>query len=130
MMYFSPPTSALPHTRPSATARQPQSEHDGAGIDSSHAHRTPFSILTCTQFAVGSNGSIEVEYSKGGRPVVLVPDDLLDNSGLCGHELATTVAGKSSQGAVTTSGASKAPLMNAFVAGLVLVISSLLVSAL
>ncbi|KAI0665092.1 alpha-amylase [Cubamyces menziesii] len=101
------------------------------------AAHTPFSnsasttdILTCTQFAVGSNGSIEVEYSKGGRPVVLVPDDLLDNSGLCGHELATTVAGKSSQGAVTTSGASKAPLMNAFVAGLVLVISSLLVSAL
>ncbi|KAH9901106.1 alpha-amylase [Cubamyces lactineus] len=105
------------------------------------AAHTPFSnsasttdILTCTQFAVGSNGTIEVEYSKGGRPVVLVPDDLLDNSGLCGHTLATTVAGKSSQGAVTTSGASRMTLANgtplAFVAGLVLVASSLLMGAL
>ena len=39
--------------------------------------------MTCTQFAVGSKGSVDVEYSKGGRPVVLVPNSVLQNSGLC-----------------------------------------------
>ncbi|OSD02788.1 glycoside hydrolase family 13 protein [Trametes coccinea BRFM310] len=80
------------------------------------AARTPFSnsqsttdILTCTQFAIGSNGSVEVEYSKGGRPVILVPEELLENSGFCGHNAATVVSGKGAQGAVTTSGASARP---------------------
>lgn len=41
------------------------------------------SILSCKQFAVGSNGSLEVVYTKGGSPVVLVPDDILEGSGLC-----------------------------------------------
>jgi alpha-amylase len=41
------------------------------------------SILSCKQFAVGSNGSLEVGYTKGGTPVVLVPDNILDGSGLC-----------------------------------------------
>ncbi|KAH9997556.1 glycoside hydrolase family 13 protein [Russula vinacea] len=40
-------------------------------------------ILSCKQWAVGSNGSVEVEYSKGGTPVILVPDEILDASGLC-----------------------------------------------
>jgi len=40
-------------------------------------------ILSCKQFAVGSNGSLEVGYTKGGTPVVLVPDDILEGSGLC-----------------------------------------------
>ncbi|KAI0273856.1 glycoside hydrolase family 13 protein [Gloeopeniophorella convolvens] len=41
------------------------------------------SILTCTQWAVGSNGTVEVQYTKGGAPVILVPDDILQGSGLC-----------------------------------------------
>jgi alpha-amylase len=42
-----------------------------------------FSILSCQQFVVGSNGSLEVEYSKGGMAHILVPRDLLENSGIC-----------------------------------------------
>jgi alpha-amylase len=41
------------------------------------------SILSCKQWAVGSNGSVEVQYTKGGSPVILVPDDILHGSGLC-----------------------------------------------
>jgi len=40
-------------------------------------------ILSCTQYAVGSNGSVDVNYSKGGKPVILVPDDILEGSTLC-----------------------------------------------
>jgi len=40
-------------------------------------------ILTCKQWAVGSNGTVAVEYTKGGSPVILVPDDILQGSGLC-----------------------------------------------
>ncbi|KDQ60585.1 glycoside hydrolase family 13 protein [Jaapia argillacea MUCL 33604] len=50
-------------------------------------------ILTCRQWAVGSNGTVEVQYTKGGVPVILVPDSQLDGSGLCGH--ATTLQAKS-----------------------------------
>lgn len=52
---------------------------------------TPFSnslattdVLSCKQWAVGSNGTVEVEYTRGGQPVILVPDSILQNSGLCG----------------------------------------------
>ncbi|KAI9466045.1 alpha-amylase [Lactarius psammicola] len=40
-------------------------------------------ILSCKQYAVGSGGTVEVEYSKGGKPVILVPDDILEGSTLC-----------------------------------------------
>lgn len=43
------------------------------------------SILTCEQYVVGSNGTLEVSYTKGGVPTVLVPSYLLKNSGLCGY---------------------------------------------
>lgn len=43
-------------------------------------------ILTCKQYAVGSNGTIVVSYEKGGRPTILIPDKLLANSGFCGYE--------------------------------------------
>ena len=33
---------------------------------------------------MGSGGTVEVIYSKGGKPVILVPDDILEGSGLCG----------------------------------------------
>ena len=47
---------------------------------------------------MGSNGSVEVEYSKGGTPVILVPDDILEASGLC------RVAGDSSTSKVSNGG--------------------------
>ena len=43
------------------------------------------SILSCTQIVVGSNRTITVEYSLGGRPTVLIPSRLLSGSGLCGN---------------------------------------------
>ncbi|KAI0005872.1 glycoside hydrolase family 13 protein [Russula compacta] len=41
-------------------------------------------IFSCKQWAVGSNGTVEVEYTKGGTPVILVPDNILKGSGFCG----------------------------------------------
>ena len=32
---------------------------------------------------MGSNGTVEVNYSKGGVPVILVSDDILEGSKLC-----------------------------------------------
>ncbi|RPD65845.1 alpha-amylase [Lentinus tigrinus ALCF2SS1-7] len=64
-------------------------------------------ILTCRQYAVGSGGTIEVEYSRGGVPVILVPDSSLSGSGLCGHELATGTQAKGSQGIVSDNGVAR-----------------------
>ncbi|KAF7800248.1 hypothetical protein EIP86_011495 [Pleurotus ostreatoroseus] len=41
-------------------------------------------IVSCRQYAVGSNGSIEVEYTKGGQATIIIPDTVLQNSGICG----------------------------------------------
>jgi len=40
-------------------------------------------ILTCKQWVVGSNGTVEVEYTKGGVPAILVPDNILQGCGIC-----------------------------------------------
>lgn len=48
-------------------------------------HLSYISILSCRQWAVGSNGTVDVEYTRGGVPVILVPDSVLQNSGLCGN---------------------------------------------
>lgn len=72
-----------------------------------------------------------MEYSKGGVPVILVPDTKLDNSGLCGHVQATVVSQKGAQGTVNgdANGAlSTTPL--AFAAGLVTFAAALLTAAL
>jgi len=45
-------------------------------------------IMTCKQWVVGAGGSIDVEYSQGGVPVILVPSSQLGKSGLCGADLA------------------------------------------
>jgi Domain of unknown function (DUF1966) len=50
----------------------------------------PLSIFTCEQWAVGSGGSMEVEYTLGGVPVILVPSSMLSSSGMCGSEEAST----------------------------------------
>lgn len=48
------------------------------------------SILTCQQWPVGSNGTIDAQYSLGGVPLVLYPTVLLQGSGLCGTTATTT----------------------------------------
>ncbi|KAI0747849.1 alpha-amylase [Daedaleopsis nitida] len=61
---------------------------------------TTTDILTCTQHVIGSGGSLVFQYSQGGVPYVLVPDDTLPGSGLCGHTLSTqtTQTGTGAQG--------------------------------
>ncbi len=45
---------------------------------------------------MGSKGFIEVEYTKGGQPVILIPTETLEGSGLCGRILDHTVGSSSS----------------------------------
>ncbi|KIM23256.1 glycoside hydrolase family 13 protein [Serendipita vermifera MAFF 305830] len=40
-------------------------------------------IFSCVQYAVGSDGIVSIEYSKGGQPIILVPSVYLLGSGLC-----------------------------------------------
>lgn len=47
-------------------------------------------VLTCEQWPVGSNGTINAQYSLGGVPLVLYPTTLLQDSGLCGNSDTTT----------------------------------------
>ncbi|KAJ8584457.1 glycoside hydrolase family 13 protein [Rhizopogon salebrosus TDB-379] len=47
-------------------------------------------VLTCQQWAVGSNGTIDAQYTLGGVPIVLYPSNLLQNSGLCGNSAPAT----------------------------------------
>ncbi|TFK25058.1 alpha-amylase [Coprinopsis marcescibilis] len=44
-------------------------------------------VVTCQQWVVGSGGSIDVDYSLGGVPVILLPSNQLEGSGLCGEQL-------------------------------------------
>jgi len=56
------------------------------GVYTPFPNSTPLTdILSCTQIVVGSNRTITIEYSLGGRPAVLVPSALLSGSGLCGN---------------------------------------------
>jgi alpha-amylase len=79
------------------------------------ASYTPFApstpttdILTCKQYAVGSSGTIDVSYVMGGQPVVLVPNSMLYDSGICssnvdvahGGNRQTTSANTSASGAL------------------------------
>ncbi|KAJ7470351.1 glycoside hydrolase family 13 protein, partial [Mycena latifolia] len=41
-------------------------------------------VIACRQFVVASSGYLEVEYTKGGVPVVLAQSSFLDGSGMCG----------------------------------------------
>jgi alpha-amylase len=59
--------------------------------------------LTCKQHVVGSNGTLAVEYSLGGVPTILVPESVLDGSGICGSSGEDSA--KQSQGQLATSSA-------------------------
>lgn len=54
-------------------------------------------IFTCTQWAVGSNGTVEVEYTKGGVPVILVPDAILKGAAMCKYAPQITRQAQSAQ---------------------------------
>ncbi|KAL1683489.1 glycoside hydrolase family 13 protein [Schizophyllum commune] len=43
-------------------------------------------VLTCQQWVTSSEGMLDVEYTAGGKPVILVPEKLLSGSGLCGQD--------------------------------------------
>lgn len=65
--------------------------------DTHIAVRTPYTastalinILTCQQWAVGSKGMIQAQYTLGGAPNILIPSSMLSGSGLCGPELKIT----------------------------------------
>ncbi|EJF62461.1 alpha-amylase [Dichomitus squalens LYAD-421 SS1] len=60
-------------------------------------------ILTCTQYATGSGGTLDFNYNKGGQPVIVVPDSVLVGSGICGHTLVKTSTG--SQAGTSDNGA-------------------------
>ncbi|KAI9569521.1 glycoside hydrolase family 13 protein [Boletus coccyginus] len=47
-------------------------------------------ILTCTQWPVGSNGTVDVAYGLGGVPAVFIPMNDLEGSGLCGYNTLTS----------------------------------------
>ncbi|PFH49092.1 glycoside hydrolase family 13 protein [Amanita thiersii Skay4041] len=51
------------------------------------ASSATMNILTCQQWVVGAKGTIEVEYTRGGAPVILFPAEMLIGSGLCGDVL-------------------------------------------
>lgn len=54
-------------------------------------------ILTCQEWAIGARGMLDVEYTKGGVPVILVPTPLLKGSGICGNTAAAGTKGTSVQ---------------------------------
>lgn len=51
-------------------------------------------ILTCVHWVVGSNGTVEVDYTLGGQPVVLIPSSELPGSGFCGFSSSSTGSSK------------------------------------
>lgn len=65
---------------------QPYQPQNGTQISVSTPYEpssATINILTCQEWVIGSSGNIDVEYTKGGRPVVLVPTGMLRNSGIC-----------------------------------------------
>lgn len=57
-----------------------------------------YRVLSCQQYPVGSNGTIEMSYSAGGKAAIFTVNDDLKNSGLCGNSApSTTGEGLASQ---------------------------------
>ncbi|KZT74255.1 glycoside hydrolase family 13 protein [Daedalea quercina L-15889] len=86
-------------------------------------------IISCEKYAVGSNGTIFVDYSAGGRPAVFMPDVLLNSSGVCGFEGPNQYVEPSSA-AQAVSAAAAAPwarVVMGAVVGFVMAVSGVLV---
>jgi len=66
-------------------------------------------ILTCRQWAVGSKGMIEAQYTLGGVPNILIPSAMVSGSGLCGTELKTT-SNKGGKAAILNSSNHLSPI--------------------
>ncbi|EPQ58540.1 alpha-amylase [Gloeophyllum trabeum ATCC 11539] len=64
-------------------------------------------VLSCRQWAVGSNGTVDVEYTRGGQPVVLVPSSQLEGSGLCGYAVKNSTKSAASMASGAPSGLSR-----------------------
>lgn len=60
-------------------------------------------MLTCKQYVIGSNGTVSVQYSAGGVPVILLPVDSLQGSKFCTAEVDASL--QQSQGQLSTSSA-------------------------
>ncbi|KAJ7168123.1 alpha-amylase [Mycena crocata] len=60
-------------------------------------------VIACRQFVVASGGYLEVEYTKGGVPVVLSESEFLKKSGLCGSAMAGLHSGSAGQVVVESS---------------------------
>ncbi|TFK98888.1 alpha-amylase [Pterulicium gracile] len=60
-------------------------------------------IITCHQWVIGASGLIQVEYSKGGVPIILVPSPDLAGSGMCGESLNVQRGGRVKGGLVSES---------------------------
>jgi alpha-amylase len=52
-----------------------------------YVNQPAYSVVGCRQFVVASGGYLEVEYTKGGVPVVLAKPSSLNGSGLCGSTM-------------------------------------------
>jgi alpha-amylase len=63
------------------------------------------SVVACRQFVVASAGYLEVEYTKGGVPVVLAEASFLKGSGLCGTAMAALHTNSTSADTVAQSSA-------------------------
>ncbi|KAH9951493.1 alpha-amylase [Amylocystis lapponica] len=55
-------------------------------------------IVSCKEYVVGSNGTLAMEYSKGGVPGIFIPSSTLKGSGICGN-VDVTASGQMAQGA-------------------------------
>jgi len=64
-------------------------------------------VLTCQQWVVGSQGYLDVEYTKGGTPVILMPRGSLEGSGLCGNSLIQNAGNSDRQ--ISSAGALLSP---------------------
>ncbi|KAK0448344.1 glycoside hydrolase family 13 protein [Desarmillaria tabescens] len=62
-----------------------------------------FDIFDCDQWVVGSQGSLDVEYTKGGRPVVLVRSDVLELSDICSDQVGVGIVHAAGTSASSTS---------------------------
>lgn len=66
-----------------------------------------FDIFDCDQWVVGSGGSLDVEYTKGGKPVVLVRSDVLELSDICTDQVGVGIVHAAGASAASTSSGAK-----------------------